>query len=157
MKKTLWMSRCVQILVRYMSRGAIPEDRLFCLMIPKHETAQGMLSVLHGYIDEKCIPWDWKVGLHLRWAGLCTLIMNVSPSAIWTHCMTHREQLAEKVLSTELKDILQKVTSIVNYIKPHPLCASLFETLCGDKWSDIDNVLFHADQAAHRGLMVIKG
>jgi hypothetical protein len=59
--------------------------------ISEHETAQRMFSVLIGYIDEKQIPWDRMVGFCTdgapSMAGLCTLVMNVSPSAIWTHCM----------------------------------------------------------------------
>ena len=75
----------------YMSGDAIHEDILFCLTIPKHETAQGMFSVLRSYIDEKQ-------------TGLCPLVMNVSPSAIWTHCIIHREQLITIELNAELGD-----------------------------------------------------
>ena len=75
-----------------------------------------------------------------RWLGLCTLVMNVSLSAIWTHCMKHREQLAAKELSTEL----QQVTLILNYIK-HTHSAVLFAKLCGDMGSGNDNILFHTE------------
>lgn len=83
--------------VHYMSGDAIHNDILFGLTTHEHETAQGMFSVPRGYINEKQIPWDWMVGFCTvgdpsitgRQAGLCTLVMNVSPSAIWTHCMTH--------------------------------------------------------------------
>ena len=64
---------------------------MFCHMIPGHEMAQGTFSVLRGYIDEKTIPWDRMVGFRTdgapsmagRRVGLCTLDMNVSPSAIY--------------------------------------------------------------------------
>ena len=49
-------------IVLYMSGHAIHEDILFSLTIPEHETAQGMFSVLRGYIDDKLIPWDRMVG-----------------------------------------------------------------------------------------------
>jgi hypothetical protein len=39
--------------VRYMSEDAIHEDILFYLTIPENEKAQGMFSVLQGYIDKK--------------------------------------------------------------------------------------------------------
>jgi hypothetical protein len=71
----------------------IHKGMLFSLTIPKHETEKGMFS----YIDDKQIPRDGMVDLctdgapsitGLR-AGLCTLVMNVSPSAIWRHFMLH--------------------------------------------------------------------
>jgi hypothetical protein len=73
-----------------MSGDAIHEEIMFCQMIPGHEMLQGTFSVLRGYIDEKPIPWDRMVGFRTdgassmagRWVGLCTLDMNVSPSAI---------------------------------------------------------------------------
>jgi hypothetical protein len=38
--------------VHYMSGDAIHED-MFCLKIPEYETAQGMFSVLRGYIEKE--------------------------------------------------------------------------------------------------------
>jgi hypothetical protein len=141
-----------------MSEDAIHEDILFCLTIPEHETAQGMISVLHGYIDDKQIAKDQMVGFCTdgapsmagHRAGLCTLVMNGSPSAIWMHCMMHGEQLEAKELSTELGDILQQVTSTVNDIKPHPLRARLFTKLCGDMESEQCSI-------SHPGLVLSRG
>ena len=33
----------------------------------------------------------------------------------------------------------------MNYIKPHPLRAGLFATLCADRGSEYENVLFHTE------------
>lgn len=51
--------------------------------------------------------------------------------------------------------ILQLVTSIVNYIKPHPLRARLFAKLCGDMGSEHDHVLFHTDGGYRGGMLEI--
>ncbi|KAJ3604348.1 hypothetical protein NHX12_029089 [Muraenolepis orangiensis] len=59
-----------------------------------------------------------------RRAGLRTLIMDVSPSAIWTHCMIHREQLAAKELSVALADVLQQVV-----LDPFTLAVMFGETI----------------------------
>ena len=88
---------------------AIYQDILFCLTIPEYETAQGMFSVLSGYVDEKQIPWDRMVGICTdgapsmvgRRADLCTLVMNVCLTLPYGQ-MIHREQLVAKELSTEL-------------------------------------------------------
>ena len=110
-----------------MSGDAIPEDILFCLTIPEHDTAQGMFSVLRGYIDEKQIPWCLKVGfgidrapsiycrtarrpLHSSYecVSLChtDLLFDTPTELQWIH----REQLAAKELSAELRDKLQQMT-----------------------------------------------
>ena len=80
-----------------------------------------------------------------RRAGLRMLIMDVSPAAIWAHCMVHRKQLAAKELSVALADILQQIITMVNYIKPQPLRARLFATLRCDLGSEHDNLLFHTE------------
>ena len=116
-----------------MTWGTIHEDILFRLIIPEHETA----CELRGYFDEKTIPWNRTVGFCTDWApsmagrnaGVCTLVMNVSPSAIWTRCMICREQLSEKELSTYIGDIREQVNLIVNYINPHPLRTRLFTSI----------------------------
>ncbi|KAJ3595518.1 hypothetical protein NHX12_004821 [Muraenolepis orangiensis] len=76
-----------------------------------------MFAVLQKFMEERQLPWDRMVGFCTdgapsmagRRAGLRTLIMDVSPSAIWTHCMIHREQLAAKELSVALADVLQQL------------------------------------------------
>lgn len=47
-------------------------------------------------------------------AGLCALLKKVPPSAVWTHCVIHREQPATRALSPELSAVLQQVSSTVN-------------------------------------------
>ncbi|KAJ3590487.1 hypothetical protein NHX12_008438 [Muraenolepis orangiensis] len=63
-----------------------------------------------------------------RRAGRRTLIMDVSPSAIWTHCMIHREQLAAKELSVALADVLQQ-DAAGSADRPHASSVSVEEAL----------------------------
>lgn len=55
--------------------------------------------------------------------GWGTFVTQRGPSAIWNHCMNHREQLASIELSVPIRDILQQVVTMVNDIKQHPLRA----------------------------------
>lgn len=80
-----------------------------------------------------------------RQADLRTLIVELAPSVVWNHCMIHREQLASKELSVPIMNVLELVVTIVNYIKPHPLCASQYAKLCGQMGSQYDNMLFHTE------------
>lgn len=77
-------------------------------MIPEHETAQKMFSVLCSYIDEKQIPWDRMVGWLLHSSN--ELVSLCHMDALYDT----REQMSAKELSTERGDILRQVTWIVN-------------------------------------------
>ena len=89
------------------------------------------------YMEENRTPWECMVGFSTDGAPsmagrrncLRTLITQLAPSAIWNHCMIHREQLACKELNVPIANILQQVVTMVNYIKPHPLCASVCNTV----------------------------
>lgn len=139
--------------VRFMQENSIHEDILYCLPLPEHETAQAMYDVLHDYMEKNRIPWEHMVGFCTDGApsmagrrnGLRTLIIQKAPSALWNHCMIHREQLASKELSESIAGILQQVVIMVNYIKPHPLRARLFAKLCVDMGSEYENLLFHTE------------
>lgn len=74
-------------------------------------------------------------------ADRSTLIKKVIQSAVWTHCMIHRKQVASKALSPELGEALQQVLTIMNYIKTQPLHLCMFAKLCEEMGSDHD-VLF---------------
>ena len=139
--------------VRFMQENAIHEDILYCLPLSEHETAQAMYDVLHNFMEKNVIPWERMVGFCTdgalsmagRQSGLRTLITQRAPSALWNHCMIHREQLASKELRASVADVLQQVVTMVNYIKPHPLRARLFAKLCADMGSEYENKLFHTD------------
>jgi hypothetical protein len=49
--------------------------------------------------------------------GLCALIKQSAPEAVWTHYTIHRESLATKELYPELHEVLKVVIKSVNYIK----------------------------------------
>jgi hypothetical protein len=58
--------------------------------------------------------------------GLCALIKQSAPEAVWTHCMIHWESLAKKDLCPELYEVLNVVIKSVNYIKTQPLKSRFF-------------------------------
>lgn len=139
--------------VRFLAENAIQEDILYCLPLPEHETAQAMYDVLQDYMEKHRIPWENMVGFCTDGApsmagrrnGLRTLVIQRAPSALWNHCMIHREQLASKELSASIAGIMQQVVAMVNYIKPHPLRARLFAKLCVDMGSEYEDLHFHTD------------
>ncbi len=77
--------------------------------------------------------------------GLQALVKRVSPNVQWTHCMIHREALASKQVSPELKDVMTDIIATVNYIKTRPVKALIFCALCEEMASDHTAILFHSE------------
>lgn len=77
--------------------------------------------------------------------GLKARVLQVAPHVCFTHCIIHREALACKTLSAELKNVLDTAVKIVNYIKSRPLNTRLFSTLCNGMGSEHQGLLLHTE------------
>ena len=64
---------------------------------------------------------------------------------LFTHCIIHREHLASKKLSPELKDVLNDSAKIVNAIQSPPLNSRLFQLLCESINSQHEHLFLHAE------------
>ena len=62
-----------------------------------------------------------------------------------THCMVHRQALVVKKLKPELEEIMNVVTTVVNFVKCNALNRGLFRELCEDADFDYSKVLFYPD------------
>jgi hypothetical protein len=73
------------------------EDMLFCKPRKSRETALEIFKIVDDFIKEKNIKWSDCVGVCTDGAqvmagntkGLCALIKQSAPEAVWTHCMIH--------------------------------------------------------------------
>jgi hypothetical protein len=77
--------------------------------------------------------------------GLMARVMQVAPNVKWTHCSIHREALAVKKMSTELKTVLDELVKIVNYIKSRPLNSRIFTKLCQEMGSEHEQLFLHTE------------
>ena len=58
-----------------------------------------------------------------------TLVKQSQPNIFTTHCFLHREALVAKAIVPELKDVLDMVVKIVNYLKSRPVKCRQFTKL----------------------------
>jgi hypothetical protein len=65
--------------------------------------------------------------------GFVTLVKEKN-HVIMTHSFLHREVLVSKTTGEDLKQVLDVVVSMVNFIKQHPLKSHIFGKLC-EKYS----------------------
>lgn len=62
-----------------------------------------------------------------------------------THCLLHREVLVSKIAQNELKEVMNQVIEMVNFIKTRPLKSKIFELLCKDMNSHYVRLLLHTE------------
>ena len=65
-------------------------------------------------------------------SGFTKKVKKLAPEAKGTHCFIHRYAFASKTLPTALKNILDSVVKIVNFIKADSLNTHQFKELCKD-------------------------
>ena len=131
--------------VRYISMDEVEEDLLFCKTCPGHTTSAELFAILDNFMTSSSIEWSWCVGVCTDGAaamtgkrtGLWTRVRDNVPTATFTHCMIHRESLASKEMSSEMKSVFDQAITIVNFIKSRPL-NSVSAALCSDM--DLDHV-----------------
>ena len=76
-------------------------------------------------------------------SGFQKQVKELAPEAKGTHSFIHRYALASKTLPAQLKDVLNSVVKIVNFIKAGGLSSRQFKQLCRDMNSTHETLLFH--------------
>lgn len=76
-------------------------------------------------------------------SGFQTRVKKLAPQAKGIHCMIHRYALASKTLPASLREVLDSVIRIVNYVKAGALNTRLFKELCKDMSADHEVLLFY--------------
>jgi len=61
------------------------------------------------------------------------------------HCMIHREALEAKSLPADLKEVMDQVSQVVDFIKSRTLQNRLFSQLCKAMDSEYECLLYHTE------------
>lgn len=78
-------------------------------------------------------------------SGFQTLMKEVVPFALFSHCIIHRYALAVKTLPLDLLDTFTRVVKIVNYIRSSATNTRVFKDLCNELGGKFDVLLFHTE------------
>lgn len=79
------------------------------------------------------------------YSGLRGRVMKKVPNINWSHCCIHRQRLAPKNLSGELKLVLDEAVKLENFIKIRSTNFRIFKALCEDMMSPHSSLLFHTE------------
>ena len=77
--------------------------------------------------------------------GFASLVEKQNPNIVRTHCFLHREVLVSKITQNELKEVLNQMIEMVNFIKTRPMKSRIFELLCKDMDSQHVRLLLHTE------------
>ena len=150
------VSNCAILLcfVRYKGKTDFKEELLCYIDLPVRTTGSEIFRFLNTYVNEKDINWANCVGVCTDGAASMTgyrsgVVAKIKEFAhkemLFTHCIIHREHLASKKLSPDLKNVLTNAVKIVNVIRSRPLNSRLFQALCKCMDSQHDYLLLHAE------------
>ena len=150
------VSNCAILLcfVRYKEKTDFKEELLCYIDLPGLTTGSEIFRLLNTYFSEKDINWANCVGVCTDGAasitgyrsGVVAKIKEVAhKEMLFTHCIIHREHLASKKLSPDLKNVLTNAVKIVNATRSRPLNSRLFQALCESMDSQHDHLLLHAE------------
>nr|XP_039252531.1 zinc finger MYM-type protein 6-like [Styela clava] len=141
------LSNCAILLcfVRYKGITDFKEELLCCISLSGRTTKAEIFRFLDAYITAKGIDWGIGVGVCTNGATSMTgcrseMVTKIKEVAhekmLYTHCIIHREHLASKKPSPELKNVMNNAVKIVNAIKTRPL---------NSMDSQHQHLLFHAE------------
>ena len=124
--------------VRFVDGASIRKNFLFCKAMPEKTTGEEIFRVTSEYLNQGGLQWDSCVGVCTdgaaamvgRIKGFVSRVRERNPDVVVTHCFLHREALVAKTLPAELTGVLERVVSMVNYIKTRPLKSRRFSILC---------------------------
>ena len=77
--------------------------------------------------------------------GFVAYVLQKNPNVVVVHCMIHREALEAKSLPADLKEVMDQVSQVVDFIKSRTLQNRLFSQLCKAMDSEYECLLYHTE------------
>ena len=139
--------------IRVIDEDAIINQFLCCKQLPTTTKGQDIFDEITICLEKYGLSWDLCVGICTDGApsivgsvkGFASLVEKQNPDIVRTHCFLHREVLVSKITQNELKEVLNQVIEMVNFIKTRPLKCRIFELLCKDMDSHYVRLLLHTE------------
>ena len=139
--------------VRFINENEIANQFLFCKELSVTTKGEDVFNILNDYLDKWQLSWKSCVGICTDGApsmvgcikGLVSFIKKKNENVIVTHCFLHREALMSKTLGENLREVLDEVVKMVNFIKVRPAKSRLFEKICTNMDSQHKRLLLHTD------------
>ena len=109
------------------------------------------MEKISTFFDTEGLQWNKLCGIctdgapamfSLRF-GFQTKVKAKYPQVKGFHCIIHRYALACEMLAISLKEVLDLVTKLINFVKESTLNSHLFKELCKDMNADHESLVFY--------------
>ncbi|XP_066941067.1 SCAN domain-containing protein 3-like [Macrobrachium rosenbergii] len=151
--ETTDVNNCAQLLVftRYIKDDDFKEDFLFCHPLESSTTGSDIFGLLSSFFESEGLDWENLCGCTTDGApamlgsqsGFKVRVKAINSKVKHMHCMIHRQALAAKTLPTELKEVLDDMVKMVNFVKSSALNSRLFRLLRSDLDSTHETLLYY--------------
>ncbi|XP_014778813.1 SCAN domain-containing protein 3-like [Octopus bimaculoides] len=135
----------------YVHKKCLEDESLFCKSLNTRTTANDIFQKVDQLFNMHGINWEHAVGvctdsapaMHGCHSGSQTMVKEKPPDAIRTDCTHHHQALMVKTMPDQLKNVLNHVVKVVNFIKTNSLNLRLFVDLCKDNDSGFEMLLLY--------------
>jgi zinc finger BED domain-containing protein 5/7/8/9 len=139
--------------LRFVRGEMIVSEYFFCQELKQTITGKDIFEMVDANVKKNNLKWENCVSvctdgaptMQGRKKGFVSHVVKKNQSVKIVHCMIHREVLVSKALPSILKDTLNEVVSVVNYIKANALRSRIFAALCEAMDSDYKTLLYHTE------------
>ena len=144
---------CSQLIVfvQYIHEYYIKNEFLFWTSLKTITNSEDVTEKISIFFDIEGLQWNKLCGICTDGppamlgsrSGFQTKVKAKSPQAKGFRCIIHRYALACKTLPISLKEVLNLVIKLVNFVKGSALNSHLFKELCRDMNADHESLLFY--------------
>ena len=139
--------------VRFVHNKEAKEEMLFAINMQTDTKASSVFNAVTSFYSDNNIPLsniiqcatDGAAAMVGKNRGFITLMKNEIPHLVAIHCVIHRQHLAARNLSQDLKESLSSIIKAVNKIKSQSLNTRLFRELCRQNDEDFERLLLHTE------------
>ena len=124
---------------------------MYCKVLDSTTMAQDVMDSISTFFETEGLQWEKLCGICTDGAlvmlgaksGFQTKVKFKSPQVRGVHCMIHCYALTCKTLPSFLKDMLNSMIKIVNYIKKSAVTSHLFRQLCKEMNTNHKTLLYY--------------
>ncbi|XP_029443020.1 zinc finger BED domain-containing protein 5-like [Rhinatrema bivittatum] len=141
------------VFIRFIHADRIIEQFLCCLELPMRTRGEDIFKTLDCFMKENNLQWLNCIGICTDGApsmvgsnkGFTALTKKENENIIITHCFLHREALVAQSIGKELREVMDQVVQMVNYIKSRPLQSRLFAHIWKEMGAKFKNLILHTE------------
>lgn len=139
--------------IRFINNDNIIEQFFCCKEMKETTTGVDAFHIIDSYLKLLNFSWESCFGICTDGApsmigsikGFVSLAKKCNKNILATHCFLHREALVAKTIGPQLKNVLDDVVNMVNFIKMRPLKSRLFSLLCEAMESQFTKLILHTE------------